>query len=100
MLDASDLAVLVSHAKQARFRDARLRKRLCLMTEKLAVAPSKSFPETFNEAELEGAYRFFGNRAVTPTLILSGHFDGTRRACDDEGTVLVIHDSTTCDFDP
>jgi hypothetical protein len=100
MLDASDLAVLVSQAKQAHFRDARLRKRLSLMTEKLAVAPSKSFPETFDEAELEGAYRFFGNRAVTPTLILSGHFDGTRRACDDEGTVLVIHDSTTCDFDP
>jgi Transposase DNA-binding len=100
MLDASDVAVLVTQAKQAHFRDARLRKRLSLMTEKLAVAPSKSFPETFDEAELEGAYRFFGNRAVTPDLILSGHFDHTRHACGDERTVLVIHDSTTCDFDP
>jgi hypothetical protein len=100
MLDASDLTVVVSDAKRAHFRDARLRKRLSLITEKLAVDPSRSFPETFNAAELEGAYRFFGNRAVTPDLILSGHFDRTRSACDDEATVLVIHDSTTCDFDP
>src|SRR5271170_7545443 len=99
MLDASDLAVLVSDAQQTHFPDGRLRKRLSLMTGRLAVDPSRSFPEVFNDAELEGAYRFFGNRAVTPDLILSGHLDHTRRACDDEATVLVIHDSTTCDFD-
>ncbi len=70
------------------------------MTSKLAANPSKSFPRVFADAELEGAYRFFGNPLVTPDAILSSHFEKTREAVAEAATVLVVHDSSTFAFDP
>ncbi len=86
--------------KAAGLADRRLRDRLALMTEKLAVDPSRSFPDAFTTAELEGAYRFFGNPLVTPDRILGPHFAQTRARADAEPTVLVVHDSSTFAFDP
>ena len=84
---------------RSKFRDRRLSCRLQGLAERLVANPSLSFPKALvDDAELEGAYRFFGNPLVTPELILSGHFDGTRERCCKEDTVLVVHDSTTISF--
>ncbi|MEO7034421.1 MAG: IS4 family transposase [Polyangiaceae bacterium] len=84
---------------RARFGDRRLARRLQCLTERLSGNPSLSFPKALaSGAELEGAYRFFGNPLVSPELILSGHFDATRGRCVEEEAVLVVHDSTTVSF--
>jgi hypothetical protein len=100
MAQQDSLVSLVSEMRRASFPDVRLRERLASMTSKLAVDPSQSFPKVFTSAELEGAYRFFGNPVVTPEAILSSHFDRTRERADAEPTVLVVHDSSTFAFDP
>jgi hypothetical protein len=65
----------------------------------MAARPSQSFPEQMQSgAELEAAYRFFGNVAVTSEAILAGHYDGVRERCANESSVLVVHDSTVFTF--
>lgn len=86
---------------RANFRDGRLARRLQLLTEKLSASPALSFPKALtSSAELEAAYRFFGNPVVTPNGILSGHFEATRQRCvdEEERCALVIHDTTTITF--
>lgn len=83
----------------ASFEDARLARRLTLLAERLGASPSLSFPRCMSASELEAAYRFFANVNVTPELILSGHYESTRRRTADEPIVLVVHDSTTIAFD-
>jgi len=84
----------------ADFGDKRLSNRLLKMVEQILKAPDKSFPSLFDEAELEAAYRFFSNDAVTPERILDPHRQATLKRMDDEGIALVIHDTTTMAFDP
>jgi hypothetical protein len=100
MLDDKAIVSLIAEVRQAGFTDGRLTERLASMTSKLAANPTLSFPKVFDSAELEGAYRFFGNVQVTPDRILSGHFDQTRNAAASLRTVLVVHDSSTFAFDP
>ncbi len=100
MIHRDSVLTPVSNVNQASFADRRLRERFAAITGKLEADPSKSFPKVFTSAELEGAYRFFGNPLVTPDRILSSHFDSTRASADDEPTVLVVHDSSTFAFDP
>jgi Transposase DNA-binding/Transposase DDE domain len=89
---------LGSELATSHFRDRRLSRRLGLIVEKLSQHPSMGFPKVFSSAELEAAYRFFGNPVVTPDRILSGHFDATRKRCLEERTSLVIHDTTTLSY--
>ena len=61
------------------FGDQRLTKRLVRVVEALGSRPHDSIPAaTATRAELEGAYRFFGNEKVTPELILSKHIESNR----------------------
>jgi Transposase DNA-binding/Transposase DDE domain len=81
------------------FTDSRLARRLKLLVRKLALQPTASFPKALSSAELEAAYRFFGNPAVTPDRILDAHFAATRaRSVAEGGAVLVVHDSTKFGF--
>ena len=81
------------------FKDRRLAIRLRGLAERFVAKPDASFPTALRgSAELEAAYRFFGNVAVSPDAILDGHFEGVRRRCEREGTVLAIHDTTTISF--
>jgi hypothetical protein len=83
----------------AGFKDRRLAVRLQGLAERLVLKPDASFPKALgNGAELEAAYRFFGNVAVNPETILEGHFEGVRRRCERESTVLAIHDTTAISF--
>ena len=84
----------------AEFGDKRLSTRLVGLVERLAAAPASSFPALLNEAELEGAYRFFSNEEVNPDAILKPHVEATMRRLDQEKIGLVIHDTTTMQFDP
>jgi len=52
--------------------DARLAKRLTALVTSIADRAAESFPKALDDAELEGAYRFFGNDRVTPEAILAG----------------------------
>ena len=91
-------AELAEEMSGAHFGDARLSKRQPKLVEKIAAAPDKSFPTLLSDAELEAAYRFFGNDAVTPNAILAPHIDATLGRIADLPVALAIHDTTTLSF--
>lgn len=99
-LDPEGIEELVKDALGSDFKDRRLRQRLANMVSKLAANPRASFPQVFNEAELEGAYRFFGNPAIGSDDILSGHYARMAERSREARSVLVVHDSTQFAFDP
>lgn len=93
----SDLATEMSGAE---FGDARLSRRLRRIVEAVQVAPDQSFPSLFDDGQLEGAYRFFNNEAVTPEGILQPHVAATVARMASEPVALVVHDTSTMSFDP
>ena len=64
-------AVLSEELADADLGDVRLGRRLGLLVDRLAERPGESFPKALDDAELEAAYRFFGNDQVTPEAILA-----------------------------
>jgi len=82
----------------AELGDARLSKRLCSLADQLAARPSASFPKALDDAELEAAYRFFGNDEVTPEAILAPHFRQTARRAAEAARIIVVHDTTAFEF--
>lgn len=99
-LDQQGIGQLVHEAQASTFKDRRLRARLATIIGKLAVSPAKSFPDVFSSAELEGAYRFFGNPKVNSDDILSGHYASIAAQSSAMPSVLVVHDTTVFVFDP
>lgn len=83
---------------EADLGDERLNRRLGLLAERLAERPGESFPKALDDAELEAAYRFFGNDRVSPEAILAPHFRQTGRRAAEHDRVLVVHDTTQFDF--
>jgi hypothetical protein len=75
-----------------------LTRRLGLLTDRLAERPGESFPKALDDAELEGAYRFFGNGQVTPEAILAPHFRQTARRAAELPRIVVAHDTTQFEF--
>lgn len=95
---ATALPALSSEVADADLGDGRLTKRLGGLVDALASRPGESFPKALDDAELEGAYRFFGNARVTPAAILAPHFRQTARRAAGHGRVLVVHDTTQFEF--
>jgi hypothetical protein len=91
-------ALLAQEMREAQFGDARLSKRLTKLVEKIAQAPDKSFPSLLTDAELEAAYRFFGNEDVTAEAILAPHARATLARMATTPVVLAVHDTTTLSF--
>ena len=61
--------------------------------------PAASFPEALGDsAALEGAYRFFGNEAVTPAAVMGPHIRETAVRCLEHPAVIVAHDTTAFIF--
>jgi hypothetical protein len=89
---------LADEVAEGNFPDRRLNARLHNMVSRLSAEPRLSLPQAFDEAGLEGAYRFLSNHRVTPEAILASHFDATRRRCEAEQTVLVVHDTTSFSY--
>jgi hypothetical protein len=92
------LPALSSEVAAADLGDARLTRRLGGLVDALASRPGESFPKALDDAELEGAYRFFGNAKVTPEAILEPHFRQTVRRATAHADVLVVHDTTQFEF--
>jgi hypothetical protein len=81
--------------EDAELGDRRRSNRLVLMAQAMAESPATSFPKVFTEdADLEGAYRFFNNRRISPESILRPHVMRTIERVGDSDAVLAIHDST------
>ena len=94
-----DSSRVVAELAAGGFKDRRLAIRLRGLAERLVVKPDASFPKALvGSAELEAAYRFFGNVAVTPDAILAGHFGGVRARGEREDTVLALHDTSVITF--
>src|SRR5260370_30222824 len=75
--------------------DSRLNLRLWRIVDALSEKPAAGFPESMGSvAELEALYRFINNRRVTPTGILSPHFEETCVRASQAQTVLALHDTT------
>jgi hypothetical protein len=78
--------------------DPRRQKRLLLLAQRMSAKPDSSFPEAMSSAELEGAYRFFGNSKVTAGAILAPHVRETLGRLQPDPVTLVVHDSSTLSF--
>lgn len=78
--------------------DKRLNRRLGLLVDSLAERAAESFPKALNDAELEAAYRFFGNDQVTPDAILAPHFRQSARRAARLQQIIVSHDTTQFEF--
>lgn len=94
----TSLPSLSSEVVEADLGDVRLTQRLALLMDSLADRSGDSFPKALDDAELEAAYRFFGNARVTPEAILAPHFRQTARRAAGHRDVLVIHDTTQFEF--
>jgi Transposase DNA-binding/Transposase DDE domain len=93
-----EVPALSTEFSDADLGDVRLNRRLGLLAERLGERPGESFPKALDDAELEAAYRFFGNDSVSPEAILAPHFRQTARRAAKHGQVLVIHDTTQFEF--
>jgi Transposase DNA-binding/Transposase DDE domain len=97
-LPSTDIQWLASEMAAGSYGDARLSRRVGLMTEKIARAPELSLPKLLDPAELEAAYRFLANRAVTPAKILEPHVKATLGRMHAAGGCLLVHDTTTVSY--
>lgn len=79
--------------------DRRLEERLVRIGEQCRAAPDQSFPGIAPEApDLTALYRFLRSKRVTLRAILEPHFRSTAARCAEAGKVIVIHDTTECEF--
>jgi len=76
--------------------DARRTRRAKDLMRAIALTPSDSFPEIFdNHAELEACYRLQNSDHVDHEHFISAHRDATwNRALSDSNYVLILHDTT------
>lgn len=95
---ASRTPLLSSELAEASLGDKRLNRRLGLLVDSLAERAGESFPKALNDAELEAAYRFFGNDQVTPEGILAPHFRQSARRAAELPRIIVSHDTTQFEF--
>jgi len=80
--------------------DPRRQRRLSKTVSRLARMPSASLPEAMgSEADLEGAYRLANNQAVEPQQLFAALAESAAARAKEVGSVLVIHDTTTCTFE-
>jgi len=93
-----EAAALAQEIATSTFEDERLNKRLHALVATLTAEPTRSLPRAFDSAGLEAAYRFFSNHRVTPESILAPHIQATKARCSEEGSFLVIHDTTTFSY--
>jgi hypothetical protein len=79
--------------------DPRRDRRLKQVITRMAKHPGASLPNALEtEAELEGAYRLVNNEDVDPQDLFLSVATTTAERARAAGSVLVIHDTTTCGF--
>ena len=94
----AEIPAISAELSGADLGDERLNRRLSILADQLAERPDESFPKALDDAQLEAAYRFFGNDRVSPEAILAPHFRQSARRAAERERVLVVHDTTQFDF--
>ena len=90
----AEIPAISTELSEADLGDERLNRRLGLLADQLAERPGESFPKALDDAQLEAAYRFFGNDRVSPEAILAPHFrQSARRAAEHERSGRTRHDA-------
>jgi hypothetical protein len=89
-----DVKAIAAELASDNFPDPRLTKRLEKIVSAVGRDPAASLPSVLNDAELEGAYRFFSNPRVTLDAILAPHLDATKGRVASAQRVRVVHDQT------
>ena len=80
--------------------DERLNKRLARIVDRVAVAPSMSFPKAMpSVAEREAFYRFIDNERVEWEAIVAPHIEATVERCLPERLVRIAHDTMFSSFE-
>jgi hypothetical protein len=98
-MDREPLSPLSEEFASAKLGDVRLTRRLMLIAEAAAANPSGSLPERAgSDVALEGVYRLFGNKKVTPERVLDAHVGCTVERAKRFPYVLAIHDTTEFSF--
>lgn len=98
-LDGEAIARMMEDLSRADLGDPRRVARAQQVLERLATKPDSSLPDALvTEAELEGAYRLFGNDRVSFERIFDAHASGTAERARGSEVVLAIHDTTHCQF--
>ncbi len=86
--------------RSASFGDKRLNRRLSVIADAIAETPRASLPSIFpRDADLEGTYRFLRNPRVTLERVLASHLEATCERAQNEGSILVLHDTTEFTFE-
>jgi hypothetical protein len=79
--------------------DARLQRRAVAIVQRVISSPAHSFPELLpTSAELEGAYRFFQNDAVSVEDLLKPHVQASLARVRRHRVVRIVHDTTSMSF--
>jgi hypothetical protein len=94
----AEVPAISDELSEANLGDERLNRRLGLLADQLAARPGESFPKALYDAQLEAAYRFFGNDRVEPEAILAPHFRQSAKRSAEHERVLVVHDTTQFEF--
>src|SRR3954470_16402748 len=95
---AAALSPMSSEFGDADLGDTRLMRRLGTLADSISDRPGASFPKALDDAELEAAYRFFGNDQITPDAILAPHFRPSARRASELPHIIVAHDTTQFEF--
>lgn len=98
-LENDAIARMLNDLSRADLGDPRRVSRAQQVVERLAAKPDASLPSALvTDAELEGAYRLFGNDRVSFERLFDAHAQGTAERARGSGLVLAIHDTTPCAF--
>jgi len=98
MIKRSSMKSVADEFRSADLGDARRTARLVRLADQLAEKADASFPAVLDEGQLEGAYRFFSNEAVSLEAILAPHVQAAWGRTADGVVALALHDTTTMSF--
>jgi hypothetical protein len=92
------VGAITDEIRNCDFGDARLNRRLQLITQRLSEKPNMSIPSACHgRAEMEAAYRFFDNDKVTPDEILASHAIASVERVRQTKVALLVQDTTEVD---
>lgn len=90
---------LAAEVEGSNLGDARLDRRLIQLVETLGKYPAQSIPTAADKrADMEAAYRFFGNAKVFPEKILAPHYRASVDRIRQTKMALLVQDTTELDL--
>ncbi len=82
------------------FGDARLDRRLAILTEQLAQNPGSSIPQACGDwGQTQAAYRFLANEDTSGEAVLEAHAKASMKRMSAHQVVLCLQDTTELNFE-